>query len=402
MARKIKVLILTHSFPTEFNKIGGIFLLNQLKELKKYCDIRIIFPHGYVPKFKFLNPYYRFSKIPDFEKVEGIEVYHPKYFMVPRAFFRLIFLNIYLSMESFFSYLSSRKSAKKLMENWNPDIVHMHGSLSEMHLGLSLKEKYAKPLVVTVYGEDVTKYLKKAVSGGMIKKSLRSADAIISQSNFLKKEIESSGVKGKRFFIIPMGANFSMFRPRDKLNARKNLGLPAEKKIILFVGHLVERKGVNCLIESLKDVVNKYPDVLCCIVGSGAMEKSLKEMASSFRLDNNVRFVGSKTNDEVAFYMNACDMLVLPSLNEGLPVVVYEAMASAKPVVATRVAGTPEILNEKVGYLVEPKDPKGLSGKILLALGRKWNKNDLTIRAKEFSTINTAKKVAQVYRMFLK
>src|SRR3989338_1736673 len=107
IGRKIKVLIITHTFPTGFNKIGGIFLLNQLEELKQYCDIKVIFPHGYVPKIKFLNQYHRFSNIPKFEKVKGIEVYHPKYLMIPRIGFRLKLLNFYIPIESFFSYLSS-------------------------------------------------------------------------------------------------------------------------------------------------------------------------------------------------------------------------------------------------------------------------------------------------------
>ena len=135
------MLILTHAFPTKFNPIASVFLLNQVKELKKYCDIKIIFPHGYVPAIKIFNPYYRFSKISFEENVEGIAVYHPKYFMIPRIIFGLRFLNLYLSAESVFSYLSSRKIADKIMESWNPDIIHMHGSLFAGVLGSAHSRK---------------------------------------------------------------------------------------------------------------------------------------------------------------------------------------------------------------------------------------------------------------------
>ena len=161
MAKKIKVLVVTHTFPTKHNPIGAIFLLNQLEHLKKFCDIKIVFPHGYVPRFKFLNPYHRYSQIPYFETVKGMEVYHPKYLMIPRAIFKLKLLNLYISIESFFSYFSSLTVTEKIMKEWNPDVIHMHGGLSEAMLCNHLKKKYKKPLILTVYGEDVTRYLKE-------------------------------------------------------------------------------------------------------------------------------------------------------------------------------------------------------------------------------------------------
>ena len=100
--------------------------------------------------------------------------------------------------------------------------------------------------------------------------------------------------------------------------------------------------------------------------------------------------------------MNACDILVLPSLNEGLPVVLCEALACGKPVVATRVAGTPELVNSDVGHLVEPKDVDDLANKILLALNKKWRKDVLIKRGKEFSVDRSAKKLLEVYGIFLK
>ena len=99
--------------------------------------------------------------------------------------------------------------------------------------------------------------------------------------------------------------------------------------------------------------------------------------------------------------MNACDIFVLPSLNEGLPVVLGEALACGKPVVATKVAGTPELVNNDVGYLVNPKDVNALAEKILLALNKKWEKEKLLKRAQEFSVTKSVRKLIKVYRGFL-
>jgi len=401
MSKKIKVLILTHTFPTKYNPIAAIFLLNQLKELKKYCDIRIIFPYAYIPKIKIFNPYYRFSKIPLQEKIAEILVYHPRYFMIPRILFKLRFLHFYLFTESYFSYFASKKLVHDIMKKWNPDIIHMHGAVSEGLLGVSLKKKYEKPLLVTVYGEDVTRYSKQAPSKYLAKLSLKNADVIICQSKFLENEIRQIGIFNESFFIIPMGTDIKNFKPRDKNKARQVLNLPKNKKIVLFVGHLVARKGVEYLIRAIKLLSKRDKNILCCIVGKGDMENSLKKLTLELNLRDYVRFLGEKNSKEVAKYMNACDIFVLPSLNEGLPVVLCEALACGKPVVATKVAGTPELVNKDVGYLVEPKNVNDLAEKILLALNRKWEKEKLLKKSQEFSVTNSVKKLMKVYRSFL-
>ena len=402
MSKKLKILVLTHTLPTKHNPIASVFLLNHLDELKKFCKIKIIFPHAYVPKIKAFNPYHRFSEIPAEEKVNGMEVYHPKYFMMPRVIFKLKLLNFYLPFESFFSYYASKKLAEKIVEEWDPDIIHMHGSLSEGLLGSHIKKKYSVPLCVTVYGEDITRLAHEFPSSILTKSTLRNSDVIICQSDFLKRGIESLGIKDKKFHIIPMGARLDRFKPKDNTKSRKQLNLPKGKKIILFVGHLFTRKGVEYLIKAMKIITKKEKNILCLIIGRGDLDSGLRKLASDLDLCGNITFLGMRTNDEVADYMNACDLFVLPSLNEGLPVVLCEALACGKPVVATNVAGTPELVNSDVGFLVKPKDVSELAEKIILAMNRKWNKKKLLARAAEFSVSASVKKLMKVYESFVK
>ena len=124
-------------------------------------------------------------------------------------------------------------------------------------------------------------------------------------------------------------------------------------------------------------------------------------MVSQLQLRNKVIFAGQKSPDEVPVWMNACDVLVLPSLNEGLPNVLSEAMACGKPVVATNVAGTPELVTKDVGLLVKPKNVNDLAKKITLALNKKWDKGKLLKRAREFSVTNSVKKLIDIYRSLL-
>jgi len=158
-------------------------------------------------------------------------------------------------------------------------------------------------------------------------------------------------------------------------------------------------------IEKLKEkkiLSEENKGILCYIVGTGILENKLRGVASELDLKNKIIFVGKKKPDEIPIWMNACDVLVLPSLNEGLPNVVSEALACGKPVVATNVAGTPEILNNDVGYLVKPKDVAGLAKKISKALNKKFNKERLLKRANDFSVTDSVKKLAKIYEECLK
>lgn len=400
--RKIKVLIVTFSFPTKHNPTAGIFILNQLKELRKFCDIKVLFPYAYVPKIIPSKKYNKYSQIEEKEIIEGFEVYHPKYAMIPRLSLVKKFLSQSLVIEGLISFKLSKKMADSLMREFNPDIVHMHSSLGEGLIGSRLKKLYKKPLVLTVHGEDITKHSKKLFSKQLTKFTINNSDTIICVSKFLENDIRKLGIKDKKFFVSPMGAKTDRFKPKNKQEARKRLNLPLDKKIILFVGHLIERKGVIYLIKAMQEVIKKEKNALCLVIGGGAEENKLKKASSDLGLGNYIKFLGQKTNEKVAPYMNACDIFVLPSLNEGLPVVLCEALACGKPVVATAVAGTPELVAKDVGYLVRPKNPKDLEEKITLALNKKWNKNEILERAKLFSAKHCAEKVVNVYKELLK
>ena len=400
MAKKGKILVITFSFPTKVNQAAGIFILNQLEYLKRSYDIKVLNPYPYVPPFRFLKSY-KFSKVPFKESIGGIEVYRPRYLMLPRNSLTLPFITLILTIESVFCGIKSRNIIDKLAKGWDFDIIHSHGLVPDSVIASKAKEKYRRPLVITLHGEDVTKYSKMPFLKGMSKRALKYSDRIICVSNSLKKEVYERMLSDKNIDVVPSGYNVKRFRPLDTKKCRKSLNLPRNRKIILFVGHLVERKGLVYLIRALKILNEKNNDFLCCIVGSGKLEKKLKSMASESGIKDNVAFAGQRDPDEIPLRMNASDILVLPSLNEGLPNVVSEAMACGKPVVATNVAGNPEIVSKDAGFLAKPKDEDDLAEKILLALNKKWDRKKLLRRAKDFSVINSVKKIDKVYSYLL-
>jgi glycosyltransferase involved in cell wall biosynthesis len=159
------------------------------------------------------------------------------------------------------------------------------------------------------------------------------------------------------------------FRPMDKNKIRRKLNLPLDKKIILFVGYLWPIKGLNYLVDAIPDIVEKQPDSLFLFIGRGHLRNKMIKKCRKYSIEKNVRFLGGKEHDEIPIWLNASDMLILPSLSEGRPNVVLEAMACETPVIATRVGGTPELVeNGFNGILVEPKDPKEIENAALTLL----------------------------------
>ena len=127
-------------------------------------------------------------------------------------------------------------------------------------------------------------------------------------------------------------------------SARRTLGLPPDRKILLAVGNLVEVKGHRYLVEAMAEVVKERQDVLCVIVGSGPLRGRLERQVRALGLEEHVRFVGGKPHEEIPIWMNACDVFVLPSLNEGNPTVMFECLGSWRPFVGRDVGGVREII----------------------------------------------------------
>lgn len=131
---------------------------------------------------------------------------------------------------------------------------------------------------------------------------------------------------------------------------------------LLFVGRLAAVKGLPILLESLAALSSEYPDIVLTLIGDGPDRAAIEEQAVRLGLNQNVDLRGYRSQAEVREEMQQADIFVLPSFAEGVPVVLVEALAAAIPVVATRIAGVGELVEDGVsGYLVPPGDPGSLA-----------------------------------------
>ena len=283
------------------------------------------------------------------------------------------------------------------------DLIHAHFTWSSGYVGARLKEKYGVPFVVTAHGEDIYRLpFKDAVWRKNIEYVLNTADAIITVSRSNHACIRKLDVKTP-VHVIPNGFRSDLFCSSEMSECRRVLGLPIDRRILLTVGSLIPVKGQKYLIEAVSEIIREKNDILCVIVGDGGLRTTIERQLRSLGLEDHVMLAGAKPHNEIPLWINACDLFVLPSLNEGNPTVMFEVLGCGKPFVGTKVGGVPDIItSDTYGFLVNPADPRDLKEKILMALEHTWDRQAILSYATRYTWENIAEEIRGVYNQVLK
>ena len=270
------------------------------------------------------------------------------------------------------------------------DVVHAHYGF---HSALVPALISSKPLVVTFHGSDaLSEPLRNAMYEACQRKVIAAASHMIAVSDQIRNTLVTNlGAASGRVSVIPCGVDTSRFAPRSKKAARSELGIPPQAKVALFVGRLEARKGVDLI----KRVVDRFPHVQFYFIGHGPLRWNAP----------NCRFVGVLSHSEIPTYLNAADVLLLPSRSEGTPVSVLEALASEVPVLCTRVGACPQLVQDgTTGMLMSRIDSDALTEALHdcfgdttfhMAIGRHMVIN-------QYSLAPTAARIHDVYATVLK
>lgn len=284
----------------------------------------------------------------------------------------------------------------------NPGIVQAQGIIPPGVPAFLSKKLLGRPYVVCGQGSDV--YLRSRVNDLVSKQVLKEARAVISLTNDMRNAAQS--ISQRDVSVIPNGVSLSSFDNLSPQPLRKILNISDEERVILFVGTLRPVKGVKYLIEAMS-IINHVDDrVRLLLVGGGEERGNLEILAKRLAVADKVNFMGKVPHQKVPEFMSASDVFVLPSLSEGFPLTILEAMASGLPVVASRVGGLPEIIQEgKNGFLTEPGNPKDIAEKVLGVLGNSQLRRRMSShnreKAKEYSWERVVKMIEQVYSTVL-
>lgn len=215
---------------------------------------------------------------------------------------------------------------------------------------------------------------------------------------------DQAGISRDQFVVIPNGIpleQIPQLSPRERLAKRVSLEIEADQPVILSVGRLTEQKGYLTLLQAAELVAREYPETLFLIVGTGILENVLRKRIARLRLDKHVRLLGFRC--DVYELMQISTLLAMPSLWEGLPVTCIEAGACRLPVVASRVGGIPEVVQDgKSGLLVPPKDEVAFAREIIRLirspdLCRQMGDHGRHVIEERFDVVSVARRTEDLY-----
>lgn len=379
----MNVLVLSHLYPNPISNMYGSFVHNQACFLKEHCQIEVVAPVPWFPLPGF-GLWSAYRRVPRREVLDGIEVRHPRRFALPR---RIFFTKLW------------RFHLKALLNTVEgvPDIIHAHCAYPDGLAAVEYSRQIGCPVVISVHGHDVRE-LPAANSRWrtLIARALGQAAAVIVSSRDVRERVRALGVEEGRIHSIPQGVDCQQFKME---NARS----PGEGGWrILYVGRYDPRKGIGVLLQAMP-LVRRRADVRLQLVGGSAASGTAadyRRQVSALQLADCVEFVPEQPHDQIAKFMAAADLFVLPSFYDSFGIALIEAMACGLPVVATRCGGPEDIVDPAVGRLVAVGDAEDLAAGILAVLENYDRYDREAIRQQAEARYDYRQVAAQIHALY--
>lgn len=235
-------------------------------------------------------------------------------------------------------------------------------------------------------------------------------DAIISVSEEVKKEAIAELCDNNKFHVVYNGTPLNTLENIQVDSVRKELNIPDKVSVVVHVGRLCETKGQHLLIHAASHLCKQGSEIIYLIIGedlaqNGTYRQYLKDMTKEFKVDDCVWFLGQRS--DIPQLLAVADLLVLPSSAEGFPLVILEAMAAGKPVVATNVGGVSEIVrHQETGLLIPAEDISSLAEAIFEMVqnpesAREMGRKGLKVVTENFSVEKMRNEIFDIYDRIL-
>jgi glycosyltransferase involved in cell wall biosynthesis len=295
---------------------------------------------------------------------KGVQTRYPIYFYVPRIMRWINGFTLFLSL------------LPQWMAVWRerPQAIYATWLFPDGFAAVLLGRLFRLPVVVKVHGTDVehldTEHLRRRLAVW----ALNRASAVVSVSRYLRDKLIAHGVAPEKIALIYNGIDSERFHPRDRDACRAQLGLARDASIVLYIGNLKPDKGPLDLLSAVETICAER-GMHVYFLGDGPVRKAIQERIECRRIGQWVHVCGHVMHDLIPVWMNAADLVCLPSYHEGVPNVLLEAIACGVPVLATDVGGIPEAVTRQSGVLVPPEDPEALRTALIDMLNQRWDRD---------------------------
>lgn len=368
----MRVLVVTELYPNQISPTFAIYNGIQCAALSRLCEVDVRATVPWFPgarRFKDRSAAGQFADLPAEEEVRGVRVRHPRFLIIPKIGQPLSPL---LYAASLWPHVRSLRG--------QVDVVLGCWAFPDGLAAIMLARLLGAAAAVKVHGSDLNVLPQDPKLRALIRWGLPHVDRLIAVSRPLGERAVELGVPRDRVQVVANGIDRELFHPRDRAQARAKLGLPVGGKLLLYIGRLDRAKGVNDLAEAFTRLEAAHPDLRLAIVGGGPEQAACEKLAAAH--PGRVFATGALPMPQLPDWIAACDILTLPSWNEGTPNVLLEALASGRRVVATRVGGIPDVVSgPKLGELVPARDVPALAEALARAASTPYDPDEMTVAA---------------------
>lgn len=321
-----KILIVTSGFPLWKTEGLNVFMLEFAQAIAKNYEVFVLAPFS--------------KKAKRVETIGNITVYRHNQFPFINAELAYgsgivgnIKKNPLLLFAVPFYFILQVWAIRKIVKKHTIEIVNAHWIIPQGVTSVIYKKLFNRKIKImsTVHGSDFNA-LNNFIGNAMKNFVLKNSNAITAVSQELCNGISAKGYKNVH--ICPMGIDTTRFSPENK-NAELRKRLGADNGFLLYVGGLIEGKGVRYLVSAMPEIVVEFPEIKLVMIGEGYLENELKILSETLGVEKNVLFAGIIPNADLPPYFATADIFILPSFSEGYSLVIREALACGTPVIAT-------------------------------------------------------------------
>jgi len=355
-----RIAIVTPILPVPHDLTRGRYIHETARALSRLATVRVFFPQVAYPRIPGLAPRsFLQGHVGGDYRLDGLDLEPYTYPGLPG-----------ISRAS--NGLVGAWALAPRLRAFAPDIVLAYWVYPDGYAALRAARRLGLPCIIGARGSDI--HVRSGVTRSLTRAALRGADAVLTVSEAMRRAaIAEYGVAPGKVRTIVNGIDTAVFRPRDRLAMRAQLGVEAQARLVTYVGRFVEAKGMRELIDAFSALAARDPHASLALVGDGVMRAQLAALVASAGLEGRVHMPGGLEPPQVAEWIAASNVLALPSWSEGYPNVVVEAIACGCPAVASDVGGTAEIIRPGNGLLVPPRDARALERALDEAMSRAWD-----------------------------
>ncbi|MDA0834759.1 MAG: glycosyltransferase [Planctomycetota bacterium] len=351
----LRLLFFSNAFPNPIAPNKGIFNRGLIRALAAEHPLRVVSPISWWDEFVARRRHKKRVNRRHIQLVDGVRTSYPRFYYPPKTL---------RSHYDLFLNWSTRTELEQVIAQFRPQAILSYWTHPDGTVAVETARRHHIPSIVMVGGSDVLILAENASRRRVIMSTLQQADAVIAVSDDISQKLQDQGISPDRLHVVKRGVDSHVFHPAPMNDARRQLGVPFDVPLLVTVGRLVSVKGLSDLLTAAHLLHQRGVVPKISIIGDGPLRQELERQRDRLGLADVVQFVGAQNQEQLANWYRAANYVIHPSLSEGIPNVLLEAMQCGSRFIASQVGGIPEIADPNFDRLVPAGDPTALANAI--------------------------------------